>query len=79
MGSARYSLHLIDSCLSRLPLCPRLGAGTCLFQETKHSEDSRSVLEELGEGSGAAASKEMLAARGGVPGALQKDMCHRFE
>ena len=51
----------------------------CLFQEMKHAEDLHSVLEELGEGLGAAASKKMLAVCGSVSGALQKDECHCFK
>ena len=60
--------------LSRFPSCPRLSAGTCLFQETKYFFDALRVGEELGERSGPAVSSEMLTSCGCIEWAFVEHM-----
>jgi hypothetical protein len=59
---------------SRFPASPWLGTGASLFQKPEHIKDALGMVEELVENSGAAISKKMSVARGGMEGAVHKDM-----
>ena len=61
---------------SRLPLHPRLCAGSGLFQETERCGDSFRVVEELWEVSGAAIGGEVPVARSGIVRAFEQYVLH---
>ena len=61
---------------SRLPSCPQLSTGTCLFQETKYFFDALQVGEELEERSRPAVSSKVLTSCGCVEWAFSEHMLH---